>query len=542
MQNLRYFFRLVLLCNIIDITGMEPAEPHGSINLSDCISSLQSLCIRAIKENVTKGDLNKITSPEMMEQFSSFPPHLSMHIVGQVFYHKSHPQLDNAFCSEAFCSNMQFNEQNREMIIDHHKCKKQLETYSLKGELVSSSPWPDHMSEASNGSLLGQIDVKTGNTISIAKDGKILRSSIYPNDYPSLMSILHNEQEVILGERGQYSLFNFVTSLMVYSKAKAIVFNKPETLCVIEKEKAITVIDKSNTGQNKKFEITNVDRWSLSPSGKLLFLACNGQPGKLFSTADMSVLFDNKLMPEKMFIPFIGSHYRNDVAFDNTERYAIGRQVCHHDKYTSCILDIQSQNVCLSFESPMGYETFFYEKYFAILGTANKQDRIYLIHRDDLQSAIINKKHIYTLDDLAQLPITKIFNDIPYNHCRIRDKSYLFHPSGDFIIINDIHNTWRLVHIESGATVAQAKDVRTHSFSEPKGDIIKFNYMHDKGTGIFSLRNDLSISEYLLFRFMAEKNITPADLSQYPHMKVIYDTMDEDKRSFSPSQNGITKS
>ncbi len=536
MQNLSYFFRLVLLCNIIDITGMEPAEPPRSINPSDCISSLQSLCIRAIKENVTKGDLNKITSPEMMEQFSSFPPHLSMHIVGQVFYHKSHSQLDNAFCNRTFCSRMEFNEQNQEMIIDHHKCKKQLETYSLKGELVSSLPWPDHMSEASNGSLLGQIDVETGNTISIAKNGKILGSSIYPNEYPFLMRILRNEQEVLLNERGKYSLFNFVTSLMVYSKAEAIVFNKPETLCVIEKEKAITVIDKSNTGQNKKFEITNVDRWSLSPSGKSIFIARNGQPGELFSTIDMSVLFGNKLIPEKMFIPFIrSSHYRNDFPFDSTERYAISRQVCHHDKYTSCILDIQSQNVCLSFESPIGYEAFFYEKYFAIVGTHDQQDTRYLIHRDDLQNTVINKKCVYILDDLAQLPITKTFND--------HSKRLLpFHPSGDFIATNDIHNTWRLIHIESGTIVAQAQNVHTHSFSQPKGDIIKFDYTLDKGIGIFSLRNDFTTSEYLLFRFMAEKNITPADLSQYPHMKVIYDTMDEDKRSFSPSQNGIMKS
>jgi len=55
----------------------------------------------------------------------------------------------------------------------------------------------------------------------------------------------------------------------------------------------------------------------------------------------------------------------------------------------------------------------------------------------------------------------------------------------------------------------------------------------DNGYKLFSLRNDFTIPEYLLIRFMSEKKITESDLVQYPHMQQIYENMDKDKRSFS---------
>ncbi len=530
---------------------MEPApKQHQPL-------SLEKICTNALARTIRESDIHQLTLPDTMKQFSLLSDKLNHKVTTRNFCYKFGHRFAYQFnkSDESYEPNdkkidyevMLDEINNQVMVKEEHWITQEkspwlgnctsfthsslnedtLKTFAMNGKEICSFPYPEDDHCMHSGSLLCHA---SKNSILILKNGTE-RMGPYkcPVKYFWSRRLFLDRQELHFHNRqlnsrdaGKHSLFNFSTQSMIYENADFITFNTQGTVCMVKKGNTVIISDRTCSSGKCEMIIKDAKEATLSPNGELLFVLRDNQPAQLISLKDGSVIFSFKDIP--------GETRAWCAQFSDDGHYLITWQCIPRVNGKQYILDIQSKAVCLVVTPPSSTnssidELSFYAKYL-VSKRYIKETRSYSMHliplknlrniRDFDDKPVTN----CTLENLITLGITKVFNNFEK-----------FHPNSDFIITYDANDkTWRLVHVKSKEVVTGIKGGGNIEFSEPAGKIVCLE--SSKGHEIFLMRNDLTIPEYLVNRFMTEKNISVEDLSHYLHLQKIYNDMDKDKQLF----------
>lgn len=492
---------------------IQPQEPFPSHTLS-----LKTLCINSLAKALPENNIDVLTSPAMMEKFSS----LSTQLNKKIMEPNSYLTFEFSHKRSSFCFNDYYLDETNNQVMAGSGLDPILKTFNIHGQEVHSFPWSYGQCEY-NGALLCQADYCNEGKILIIKNGSILTEyQTTLQRSPFIRNLLRNQKEFIFFDKNQkYNLFNFVNSTMTYENADSIQLNKSENMCLIRNGEKVILHNRIN-GDTLEFD--NTIEATLSPHGNLILIRAKNPHDQnicdqVISIKDGKVLFS---------FDTIKCDWKN-VQFSPNERYLL---IPSQDYKKTYIFDIETKNISCCLERSPYMDIYFYKKYLVVFALYRVYDylrTVLLIHINDINCMGKGSVHgsnqeypTYTVDDMNKMSIAKKFENVSHR------KQDILHPSGNFIMTNDDHN-WQLIHIESGKTIATIDNACDVQFSEPSGKIGLFkDYLSNHR--IFSLHNDVTIQEYLVTRFMKEKNLKEKDLSHYPHLKTIYDVMIADKK------------
>lgn len=527
MQNICYSF-LITALSLVSVTDL--ACMHRPNKVEQPIPTLSKLCITKLAQMITHGDLDSLFSPKMMSKLSAVPEELSKKVTARNFCHR----FENEFPYDdinIYNYTIMLDEYNNRVIIlkkdlsrdqdgsiigERNKITSKL--CALNGTEISSAVFSHHpMSGTVNDTLfyLGY----PGSNLSIIKNGTECLATYQrelPCAYPK--RLLSNQQKLHLiniqmdtDEYKKHCLFDLNTQTTIHHNVDWIEFDSSGNICMVKNGNNITVTH----DQNYKIIIEDAKEATLSPDGRFLFVLRDEQFAQLLSVEDGKILFS--------FEEIEGETRVSLANFSYDGSYLLARQHVPSQGSTTYLLNTKSGAICKIVSSPHA-DAYFCKKYLVF----KKEKDVCLIPIKKLSAIHEHQAAFHTFEDIVNARIGKYFTDF---------KS--FHPSGKLIITQHKTTNYmeKLVDIKSGKIVFALDAHAYQQFSEPTGKIFYTHNAWNVGYQIFSLRNDFTMLEYVLMRFMSEKKITKEGLSSYPHMQKIYDAMDPDKRLFSLPMN-----
>src|SRR4030095_16780971 len=557
MQILRSYLLIitVLSLHVDNIACMEikieqPLECFKKSNNIDMeVPSLKKLCINKIATSIQKNNIDALISKDAMEKISSLPKELQEKITANLFCYK--PGYQHSYEKESvFDHDIMLDEINNQVMFTD-KPNAILTLLTINGETINSFPWSNirSLNYCHNGSLIVQQNDYYKNSITIIKDGKMKTiNGVCSPQYCSLEKILKNQHELIFWKNKKYTLYNFYQgSEVIYDKVDSIQFDNSETICMMRdgdkviistpkrNDKVLTcvTINGPNAGGNKTETVEEfrneyetqivfheMENAYLNPNGKQLLIKCKNQPVKLIRIKGEETVFS--------FEKFKGTINIHTVNFSHDGNYLILSQYIPEEGLFYHILDTKKGKSCMCFRLPINTNPLFDKKYL-ILQHFDQVCLVPIKNLDRMNNFSTNTSHIYTIEEIIELGIGKTFNDFEG-----------FHPNGKHIILRPNYQ-WQLIDPKSEKPIFIVDNIIRNSFSEPAGKMLFLENCWYTGYEVLSLRNDFTVEEYLLNRFMTEKNIAETDLLQYPHMQEIYNKMDKDKRLFHCLDNGRRK-
>lgn len=496
MQNVRFSLMgvVLLLLQVNNVISMEISEGKKSNNALVRVLSLKQLCNNTIAESIQKNDINFLTSPAKMEIFSDLPEELDKKITKNLFCYKS----GYKYLYEKNTSKIDY-----ELMFDEtHNCvtftnnnNATVTLFTMNDEKIISSPLSDYH----NGSLGMERDYEEKGFLRVQKgNGRC---------YSGIRKSINNQQKLVSWEDKKRDIYKNVDSIQ---------FDKSKKTCMV-KNGSTVIIENYKNGNESKIVLQGIKNAFLNPNGKQLLLKRIDQPAELITIKDQKTVFSFKEFDQKTIIL---RHWF--IQFSDDGNYLRVFQLKDEgDVYH--ILDTNSGKICMSTpDCPSLFCKYNNKKYF-VLERSRKKCLMPIENLCKLND--YSKKSSYTVEDIITSGIGKEFNDFES-----------FHPNGKHMMLKS-EGQLKLVDLKSEKPVFIVNNTIHHyAFSNPTGKMLYID--HPEGFEIIALRNDFTVTEYLLNRFMIEKNITESDLSNYPHMQKIYNKMDEDKRLFCCCDNG----
>ncbi len=540
--------------NVICMEAVRMAEPLECFkkpdNMRTEVPSLKKLCINTIATSIQKDNINTLAKEEAMQNISSLPENLNKKITAKLFCYKPGYQHFYEKIGSCYNNNVMFDEINNQVMFTN-KSKATLTLLTINGETINSFPWSNkgYSTHCQNGSLIVQQNDHYKNSITIIKDGKMqpMNGSCSPQ-YCSLEKILKNQHELIFWDYKKYSLYNFYQcSKAIYDKVDSIQFDNSETICMVRNSNKVIIstpkrnddtitcvtLNGPNAGERSEYKryrneyetkitFNEIENAYLNPNGKQLLIKPKDQPVKLIKI--------KKTEKEETVFTFEkskGTMSINAAHFSPDGNYLLFSQYAAEGEGLFYLLDTQKGKICVSLRLPNVVKPSFNKKYL----TLKDADQICLIPIKNLATIdkLMDAPHVFTIEDIIKLGVGKPFNNFEY-----------FHPNGKHIILRPNYQ-WQLIDPKSEKPILIVDYIIRSSLSNPMGKMLFLENSWYTGYEVLSLRNDFTIEEFLLNRFMVENNINEADLSKYPHMQEIYNKMDKDKRLFHCLENGRRK-
>jgi len=392
-----------------------------------------------------------------------------------------------------------------------------LTQFTTNGEKIRSFSLPEGHS-CYNGSVVVHQDYEKIPSLHIIK--KDIKRTIFDAPLAShcnFEKILKNQQELVWETSSspfKTTLYDFNNDLKIYESVDGIEFDKDEKICMVTNDNTVIIsAPKKNNDRNEyeqKIVFNDIEKVCLNSNGKQLLIERKGQPVELIDIEEQKAIFSFKGVKEKINI--------NTAKFsDDGNHLIVGSYV--KDK-TFHILDTKLgkifMSVCLS-EHP--YPLF--DKKYLVLKNKDQACLIPTKNLSKMSEISKNISSIYTIKEIVASGMGKAYNTDFKG----------FHPNGKYIVLRSKKkNEWKLVDPKTGKPLFVINNIADHSFSKPTGKMICLKNIDYTGFECFSLRNDFTITECLLYRFMKEKNIIASGLLSYPHMQEIYNKMDNDKQ------------
>jgi hypothetical protein len=515
MQNLRFSVIVVvpLLLHVHNVISMESNE--GKINSLECVQkfndplirvlSLKQLCSNVIAESIQKDDINILTSPIKMEIFSYLPEGLDKKITKNLFcyksgynyvYEKNIPKIDYE---------LMFDETHNCVTFSNKK-DATVTLLTMSGEKIIASSL-SNVSDYYNDSLTEKQDRE--------KDFLHFKKGDSSRSYSIVWKVLNNQQELVSWEDKKCN---------IYKDAHTLQFDKSKKICMAKNGDTVT-IEKYKNGDESKIVLQDIEKALLNPNGKQLLIKRKDQPVELIMIKDQKTVFSFKeFSDQNIMLRGWGTNFSNDG------NYLSVVQRIKTENTIKCvfhILNTKSGKICMvTTDYPSSFCQYVNEKFF-ILERSGEKCLMPIKNLCSLNDYLKKTSPIYTIEDIVASGMSKKFNDL---------KS--FHPKDKHIVLKS-EDQLKLVDPKSEKSVFIVDNVINYHFSRPTGKMLYLD--QSDGFEVLSLRNDFTIAEYLLNRFMVEKNITESDLSNYPHMQEIYNKMDKDKRLFHCLDNGRIK-
>jgi WD40 repeat protein len=513
MQNLRLvLFNVVILLS--HTSGIVCMKEDPIKYFEKQAPTLKQLCSDVIVQSIQKDSVDTLTSLKMIEKFSYFPEELDRKITKKMLYygtgHKYHCGNDK----KTFDYKVMFDETNKYVIVVDDK-DATLTQFTMNGEKIRGFSLPRGHS-CYNGSVVVHQDYEEIPSLHIIKEDT--KRTIFDAPLAShcnFKKILRNQQELVWGTSSspfKTTLYDFNKDLKIYESVDGIEFDKDEKICMVTNDNTVIIStpkkNKDRSEYKQKIVFNDIEKVCLNSNGKQLLIERKDQPVELIDIEEQKSIFSFKGVKEKINI--------NTAKFSDDGNYLIVGSYAK-DK-TFHILDTALgkifMSVCLS-EHP--YPLF--DKKYLVLDNKDQTCLVPVKNLSKMSEFSKETTSIYTIKEIVASGMGKAYN------ADFRG----FHPNGKYIVLRS-KNEWKLVDPKTGKSLFVANNIVDHSFSKPTGKMICLKNIDYKGFECFSLRNDFTITECLLYRFMKEKNISASDLSLYPHMQEIYNKMDKDKQ------------